>query len=290
MLTVGFIGLGTMGAGMAGRLIEGGFPLSVYNRNPDRAASLVARGARLAASPRDAAQGADIVMAMVADDQASRQVWVGERGALEGMREDAIGIDSSTLSPAWVMELAEKAGRPMLDAPVTGSRVQAAAGQLLFLVGGEAGVLERARPALRVMSRDIVHLGPAGSGARMKLVNNFLCGVHAASIAEAIGFIERSGLDREKALAILTNGAPGSPMVKSLADRMAARDYGIYFALHLMDKDLRYAAAEARSHGVTLRTAEAAEDLFREACDQGWGDRDLSAVVEAVRGRENGTA
>jgi 3-hydroxyisobutyrate dehydrogenase len=178
----------------------------------------------------------------------------------------------------------------VLDAPVTGGRAQAAAGELRFLVGGEAEVLERVRPALQAMGREIVHVGPAGSGARMKLVNNFLCGVHAASLAEAVAFLERGGLDREKALGVLTNGSPASPMVKALSPRMAARDYDLYFALRLMGKDLRYAAAEAQTFGLTLRTAEAAEHLFQDACDQGWGDRDLSAVVEALRRRPDGTA
>ena len=285
MLNLGFIGLGTMGAGMAGRLIDGGFPLTVYNRSAGRAEPLVHRGARLAASPREAAQGADAVIAMVADDEASRQVWLGDTGALAGMRNDAVAMDCSTLSPAWIRELAASARCPVLDAPVTGSRVQAAAGELRFMVGGDAAILERVLPPLKAMGREVVHLGPTGSGARMKLVNNFLCGVQAASMAEAMAFIERGGLDRDKALEILTNGAPASPMVKGLSARMASRDYGIYFALHLMGKDLRYAAAEAQTHGVTLRTAEAAEKLFQDACDQGWGDRDLSAVVEALRGR-----
>ena len=274
-----------MGAGMAGRLLDGGFPLAVYNRSSARAEQLVNRGARLAGSPREAAEGADAVIAMVADDDASRQVWLGSQGALVGMRQDAVAIDCSTLSPAWIAELAANSGHPVLDAPVTGSRVQAAAGELRFMVGGDAAILERVRPALQAMGREVVHLGPTGSGARMKLVNNFLCGVQAASIAEAVAFIERGGLDRDKALEILTNGAPSSPMVKALAARMAARDYDIFFALHLMGKDLRYAATEAKTHGVTLRTAEAAGKLFQDACDQGWGDRDLSAVVEALRGR-----
>jgi 3-hydroxyisobutyrate dehydrogenase len=285
MLNVGFIGLGVMGAGMAGRLIHGGFRVAVFNRNAGRAAPLVDRGARLAASPREVAQGADVVFAMVADDQASREVWLGENGALAGMREGAVAVECSTLSPAWIVELAAATPQPVLDAPVTGGPAQAAAGELRFLVGGEAAILERVRPALQAMSREIVHLGPTGCGARMKLVNNFLCGVHAASLAEAVAFIERGGLDREKALGILTNGTPASPMVKALSGRMVARDYGVYFALSLMGKDLRYASAEAQSYGLKLRTGEAAGMLFQDACDQGWGDRDLAAVVEALRGR-----
>jgi 3-hydroxyisobutyrate dehydrogenase len=177
-----------------------------------------------------------------------------------------------------------EAGCEFLDAPVTGSKGQAAAGELLFLVGGEADTLDRARPVLNVMSRGIVHMGPVGSGARMKLINNFMCGVQAASLGEALAVIERSGLDREAALDVLRNGAPGSPLVNGLSPRITEGDYAVNFALHLMQKDLRYASEEARANGVTLRTAAAALERFNEANERGWGERDFSAVAEAARG------
>jgi 3-hydroxyisobutyrate dehydrogenase len=155
---------------------------------------------------------------------------------------------------------------------------------LLFLVGGDADVLERARPVLQPMSRAIVHLGPSGAGAAMKLINNFFCGVQAAGLAEAIAWIERSGLERAQAVSILTGGAPGSPLVKALAERMANRDYDINFRLDLMAKDLAYAASEASSQGVELSTAAAALARFREAVQAGHGGKDLAAVVEPFRG------
>jgi len=276
-----------MGSGMAGRLLQAGCPLSVYNPHVERAAALVDRGAILASSPRGAAEHADIIIAMVPDDVASRDAWLGPNGALLGAKAGATAIDCSTLSPAWVRELATAAkarGCGFLDAPVTGSRPQAASGELLFLVGGDAAVLERVRPVLRHMSRDIVHLGPAGSGALMKLINNFVCGVQAAVLGEAMAVIEKSGLDREKAVSILANGAPGSPMVKGVSGRMMARTYEVFFKLRLMQKDLTYASREAASHGVDLRTVAGALEWFEQANALGWGDRDMSAVVEALRG------
>jgi 3-hydroxyisobutyrate dehydrogenase len=287
MNTIAFLGLGVMGRGMAARLLGAGFQVVVWNRTPSRAEPLQQKGARLASSPGDAASAADVIVAMVADDAASRDVWVGRDGALASARPGAIAIECSTVSPAWVVELAtEVAARQctLLDAPVLGSRPQAADGQLVFLVGGDAAVLERVRPALEPMSRAIVHLGPVASGARMKLVNNFMAGVQAATLAEALAMIDGIGLDRDAAFSVLANGAPGSPLVKTVGPRMVARDYDVNFALSLMRKDLSYAIDEAATHGVTLSIASAARDRYDKAVQAGLGEADFSAVVEPIRG------
>lgn len=286
MQSIALIGLGNMGAGMARRLLAAGYPLTVYNRTPQRAEPLAAAGAAVAASPREAAQHADIVICMVADDQASRAAWMGENGALAGARPGTILIDSSTLSVGWVRELAAAAAAarcPFLEAPVTGSKPQAANGELLFLAGGDPSTLDAVRPVLAAMSRAIVHLGPVGSGATMKLVNNFVCGVQAAVLAEAMAVIERSGLDRDAALDVLANGAPGSPLVKGVSKRMAARDYRTNFALKLMTKDLTYALAEAARHGVTLTMGATGLEVFRAALAAGLGEKDFAAVAELYR-------
>ncbi len=244
MRSVAVLGLGSMGSGMAHRLLGAGFAVTVYNRTASRAESLRVAGARVAATPREAASGADVIIAMLADDPASRGAWLGENGALAGAKKGAVLIDSGTLSPAWIGELAAAAeahGCSFLDAPVTGSKPQAESGELLFLVGGEAATLNAVRDVLAPMCRGVVHLGPHGSGARMKLINNFVCGVQAAALAEAIAVIEHSGLDRVQALDVLANGAPGSPLVRTLGGRMASRDYRTNFAVDLMAKDLTYA-------------------------------------------------
>jgi len=287
MKSIAFLGLGTMGGGMAARLGGAGFPLTVWNRHRHRADALVTRGARLAESPRDAASGADLVISMVADDQASRSVWLDANGALAGVKRGAVLIESSTLSPAWIAELADRvrgAGCDLLDAPVTGSRTHAASGDLLFLVGGGAEALERARPALAVMgSRGAIHLGPTGSGARLKLINNFVCGVQATALAEAVALIERLGLDISRAFPVLADGAPGSPLVKGVGARMINHDYAVNFALALMRKDLTYAIDEGARAGVPLRSAEAARALFDDAIEAGLGGADFSAIVERLR-------
>jgi 3-hydroxyisobutyrate dehydrogenase len=283
---IAFLGLGLMGSGMAGRLLGAGFPLTVFNRNAERAAPLVQKGARLAGSPREAAVGAEIIISMLADNSASRAVWLGPEGALAGAAPGALLIESSTLTAGWVRELAAIAGRQkldMIDAPVTGSRPAAAAGELVFLVGGTAEALARARPALAVMGRDIVHVGPLGGGAMLKLINNFVCGVQIVALAEAMTMIERSGLDPERAVPVLTNGAPGSPLVKMMGARMSARDYTPNFMMKLMAKDLAYAITEARGQSLQLASAEMALGVLKRAMESGRGDQDVSSVVEMKR-------
>ena len=285
MTSVAFLGLGVMGGGMAGRLLAAGFPVSVWNRTADRAEAFRERGAIVAQSPRDAAAGADVIISMVADDEAARSVWLGDGGAIGGAGQGTLLIESSTVSPKWIAELGTEGlacGCEVLDAPVTGSRTQAASGELLFLVGGEAEPLERARPVLMPMSRDILHLGPLGSGARLKLINNFICGVQAAALAEGLALVEKSGLDLDAALTVLQNGAPGSPLVKAVSNRMVTRDYTVFFKLALMRKDLDYAIAEGARHGLDLTTAENARALFDRAIGQ-WGELDFSAVIESLR-------
>ncbi len=283
---IAFLGLGIMGGGMSQRLLAAGFPVTVYNRNRDKAAALVAGGAQWAESPRAAAMGADIVFSMVADDAASRSMWLGETGALASAGPPAILVESSTLTVAWVRELAAavaQRGLEFVDAPVTGSKNAAAAGELNFLVGGSAAALEKIRPALAAMARSVTHLGPVGSGALVKLINNFVCGVQLASIAEALAWIEQSGLDRTQALAVLLDGAPGSPIAKLTTGRMIAGDFAPNFPLKLMAKDLAYAVKESLARGQPLTTAAAAYDVFQRAIAAGHGDKDMSAVVEPLR-------
>jgi 3-hydroxyisobutyrate dehydrogenase len=275
-----------MGSGMARRLLSFDFPLAVYNRSPEKCHAFSKAGAFVASSPRQAAERSEFIIGMLADDVASRGVWLGEEGALRGAAPGTVLIESSTLSLAWVRELGEHASRrdcPLLDAPVTGTKPHAASGELVFLVGGLAATLETARPVLAVLSRDIIHLGPPGSGASLKLINNFLCGVQAASLAEAMSLLAVTGVDRDKAVSVLTNGAPGSPLVKVLSARAAAGDFTPNFLLRLMAKDLSYALEEGRRHGLTLRTAESARAVFDQAVTAGLGDKDFSAVLEVDR-------
>src|SRR5215813_1657244 len=181
---IAFLGLGIMGGGMATRLLGAGFPLTVFNRTAAKATPLVDRGARLATSPRDAAADADVIISMVADDVASRRMWRGDNGALATAKPGVVLIECSTLTVDCVKELASLAkarGCELLDAPVTGTRPHAAAGQLNFFVGGERTALERVRAVFAPMAQSVTHVGPTGSGAMIKLINNFVCGVEVAA-------------------------------------------------------------------------------------------------------------
>jgi 3-hydroxyisobutyrate dehydrogenase len=213
-------------------------------------------------------------------------MWLGEKGALEVAARGAVLIECSTLSVAWVRELAGLAaarGCEFVDAPVTGSKSHAAAGELNFLVGGSAAALEKARPVLATMGKSVVHLGPTGSGALMKIINNFLCGVQAASLAEAMALIERSGLNRDKTLEVLLSGAPGSGVLKTVSGRATTGDFAPNFLLRLMAKDLTYALEEGRKQSVELTTVSSALDRFKQAVAAGYGEQDFAAIVESLR-------
>jgi len=283
---IAFLGLGIMGGGMARRLLANGFQLTVFNRNVEKSKLFAAEGAQVANSPREAAAQADFIISMVADDNAARSLWTGENGALAAAKPETVCIECSTVSVNWVRELAAIAAKKhceFLDAPVTGSKNQAASGELNFLVGGYSSTLEKARPVLAAMSKAIVHLGPTGSGALIKLINNFVCGVQVASLAEALAMIERSGLNRAKALEVLTLGAPGSPLVRTVAGRMTAPDFTPNFLLRLMAKDIGYAIQEGGKLSVELVTAKAALEDFQKAIAAGFGDKDIAAIVEPFR-------
>lgn len=283
---IAFLGLGLMGSGMARRLLVNGFPLTVFNRNPEKSKPFTAEGARVAMSPREAALGADVIISMVADDNASRGLWLGETGALTAAAPATVCIECSTVTVGWVRELAAVAAAKQcefLDGPVTGSKTHAAAGELNFMVGGAAATLEKVRPVLAAMSKTILPVGPVGSGALLKLINNFVCGVQVAALAEAMAMIERSGLDRAKALEIIANGAPGSPLVKTVSARMITPDYTPNFSLRLMTKDLGYAIAEGGKLSLHLSTAAAALDVFQKSIVAGYGEKDMAAVVEPFR-------
>jgi len=286
MQRIAVLGLGIMGGAMAQNLLKAGFEVTVYNRSPEKAAPLEAAGAHVAATPREAAQTVDVVLSMVADDIASRAMWLGDDGALAGVREGQILIESSTLSTAWVRELvslAQTRDCRFLDAPVAGSKPQVEAGELVFLVGGDADVVSRAQPVFDAMGRRVIHLGPSGSGTTLKLINNLIGGVQIAVLAEGLVLAERAGLDMEQVTSFLTNAAPGSPMVKAKAAVMTQRDYTTNFALRWMHKDLTYALDEAMYRTVPLPTVAAAREMYRMAMGRGLADQDFAAVAEVLR-------
>ena len=285
-MKVTLMGLGAMGSGMAQRLLDAGFELTIFNRTPERAKRLMEKGATLVGTPREAVQNAEIAICIVADDNASHAVWLGPNGALCDVKPGTILIESSTLTPAWVRELAGEAAKrncDFLDAPVTGSKPQAEAGRLTFLVGGDAQVLDRARPVLKTMSREIRYFGPTSSGAKVKLLNNLLCGIHVSSFAEMLLLAERMGVDAKAAAEFVSTGAPGSPIVKIAFQRMTESDFAPNFSVRLMAKDLAYATAEGASLSIETPIANEARKLYETAIAEGLGAKDFCAVIEVLR-------
>jgi 3-hydroxyisobutyrate dehydrogenase len=251
MAQVAFLGLGRMGQGMAGRYLDGGFTVAVWNRSKPKAEDLIARGARWAISPADAADGADAVVTMVADDEASSAVWLGQDGAASRSKAGTLAIECSTVSYRHALDLSrELRGRGLvyIDSPVTGLPDAAAAGKLTLLVGAEPADLERARPYLAPLSTTIRHFGAVGSGTVYKLINNLMGAIQIAGIAEGLAIAEQAGLDMKLVLEAIETGVAASPQVLRHSKRMVARNFsGATFTAALRHKDAAYAVALAES-------------------------------------------
>jgi 3-hydroxyisobutyrate dehydrogenase len=248
---VAFIGLGRMGHGMAGRYLDAGFTLAVWNRSQAKAADLIARGARWAASPADAADGADAVVTMVADDEASRAVWLGQDGAAAKAKTGMLAIECSTVSHRHALDLArELRGRGLIyiDSPVTGLPDAAASGTLTLLVGAEPADLDAARTYLAPLGTTIRHFGAVGAGTVYKLINNLMGAIQIAGIAEGLAIAEQAGLDMKLVLEAIEGGVAASPQVLRHSRRMVARNFsGATFTAALRHKDAAYAVALAES-------------------------------------------
>src|SRR4051812_41256254 len=251
MTKVGFIGLGRMGHGMAGRYLDAGFSVAVWNRSKAKAEGLITRGARWATSPEDAAIGADAVVTMVADDEASRAVWLTKDGAAATMKAGTLAIECSTVSYRHVLDMARvlrERGIVYIDCPVTGLPDAAASGKLTLLVGADAADLERARPFLTPLSSTIRHFGAVGTGTVYKLINNLMGAIQIAGIAEGLAIAEQAGLDMKLVLEAVETGVAASPQVIRHSKRMVERNFaGATFTAALRHKDAAYAVALAET-------------------------------------------
>lgn len=281
--SIAILGLGAMGQRMAQRLLAAGHKVRVWNRTAERAAPLMALGAFIAPTPKVAAQGAQVVIAMVRDDTASRAVWLDpETGALGGMVPGSVAIESSTLTPSWVRTLADHAqstGVDFLDAPVAGSRAQAEAGQLIYFVGGARAVLDRVEPLLQTMGQAVHHVGETGSGAALKLAANALFGIQVTALAELIAMLREAGLDVPRAIEVLSATPICSPAAKGAAASMLSGAFAPMFPVELVEKDLHY-ALHARQHTPEhLPIVAAAHKVFTHALHKGMGGLNLTSVA-----------
>jgi 3-hydroxyisobutyrate dehydrogenase len=287
-MRVAFLGLGKMGAGMASRLITGGHQVSVYNRNPDRAAPLGQLGARVAASPRVAAERADVIIGMTADDESSRAIWLGESGALAADNlPDALAIECSTLSHDWVMELAGHVrgrGFRYVDSPVTGLPDAAASGTLTLLVGAEPADLDAARPIFASLATRVLHFGGVGQGTVYKLMVNLMGAVQIASAAEGIALAERAGLDLKLVVDAVASGQAASPQVVRNVRRFVAGDHSmVNFTPALRLKDIEYGLRLAKKLGAACAFGAVAGDLYRKLCELGFANQNESRIIDVLR-------
>jgi len=290
MSTVAFLGLGRMGHAMASRLLAAGHEVVVHNRTADRARDLIRAGARQAESARDAATGAAAVFAMVADDEASRTMWLGGDGALAAdVSPQALAIECSTLSRDWVAELcaaARQRGMRYLDCPVTGLPAAAAEGQLTMLIGAEDEDLRAAEPLLAPLAANSFHFGPPGTGTAYKLMINLMGAVQIAAVAEGMAIAERAGLDLQLVARAISSGQAASPQVIRNSKRMADGDHDrdVVFSGRLRHKDVTYAMQLARELDVGAPLGEAALAALERLLAAGFGEDNESRVFDIVRG------
>jgi 3-hydroxyisobutyrate dehydrogenase-like beta-hydroxyacid dehydrogenase len=277
---VAFLGLGAMGAPMAGRLLDAGHDLTVWNRTPARADALVARGATAAATPAEAARDAEVVVTMVADPPALDQVIEAVAGSID---PGAVLVEMSTVGPTAIRSVAEGlAPVRVLDAPVLGSVPQAEAGSLTILVGGDRDALARCAEVLEAIGR-IVHVGPAGAGATVKLANNAAGMSALVALGEVLSFTDRAGLDPEAVLDALGMGPLASFVERWRPGVTGATGGRVDFRLVLARKDLALAADEAQELGVRLQMVRDAIAACDEAIAAGLGEQDNTAVARHVR-------
>ena len=280
---VGFIGLGIMGRPMAKNLMEAGYELVVHNRSPEKAEELAKEGnATAAASPGQVAQACDIVITMLPDSPDVEAVVAGEGGVLEGIRDGALLVDMSTISPVVTKELSEmvrEKGASMLDAPVSGGDVGAIEGALSIMVGGSEEDFERARPLFDVMGKAATHVGPIGAGQVVKACNQIVVALTIEAISEALVLGSKGGVKPEKLVEALSGGLAGSAVMEAKKEKFFSHDFEPGFRIELHHKDLGIALAAGREYGVALPATAIVDQMLEALKAKGRGDRDHSALL-----------
>src|SRR6202050_1834227 len=280
--TVGLIGLGLMGGPMGQNLLRAGFPVVSWNPTKAKADDLVRGGANLPADPGAVAGEADVLITIVSDPAALEEVLFGARGAIEALRPGSTLVDSSTVSPELARQIAAACaehGVDFLDAPVTGGTWGAKKGELVFMIGGKAEVLERVRPVLEAVGKKFFLLGPSGAGQTVKLAMNLILALEVEALAEALALATSGGVEGEKLVEVMQSSMARAGVLDVKAPLMLKNEYAASFPLRLMHKDMRLALELARQQGVTLPAAAAAYGTYSAVKDASQDDPDYSAVA-----------
>ncbi|MBO0905324.1 NAD(P)-dependent oxidoreductase [Jiella sonneratiae] len=285
MPTIAFLGLGAMGSRIARNILASGGDLVVWNRNPEKTEPYVAAGARAASSPRQAGEMADIVLAMVSNDEASREVWLDEEtGALAGMAAGKTAIEVSTLTPDFVRSLgsamAEK-GVDLVEAPVSGTLPQAENAGLVFFLAGKTDALDRAEAVLKPLGKSLERVGDWGDAATVKLATNAILGVNVAAWAEVVAMLDRSQADTQTAVDAIAKTAVWAPNFAYLTSSMIKSDFDPKFPVELLDKDFRYALGLTGKGEAPM--IEKAHETFERAIAEGLGAENMTAVAKLYR-------
>ncbi|MCG8610916.1 MAG: NAD(P)-dependent oxidoreductase [Pseudomonadales bacterium] len=284
MTNIAFLGLGAMGSRMVRHLIAADHSVTVWNRTHDATKPLAESGAVAAETPADAARDAEVVISMVRDDEASREVWLNEKtGALKTLPRGAIAIESSTLTPAWIAELSsacELAGIQFADAPLAGSRPQAEAARLIYFVGAEVATFERIKPLLLQMGGVVHHTGEVGTGAQIKLAVNALFGVQVGVVAELMGLLQKQGLDLKQAYEIIGSTPVCSPAAKLAGDAMIAGQFAPAFPIELVEKDFGYVQSVAVHEGSDIPLIDATLQVLQRGINKGLANDNITGIAQ----------
>lgn len=283
-LKVGFIGLGLMGKPMALNINKKGFPLSVYNRTPAKAAEFKKLGIPVYSSPAQLAKNSDVVITMVTAPKDVKEVALGKNGIAEGAEPGTIVIDMSTIGPSAAKEVAKglaKKGIDFIDAPVTGSTDRAKTGELVIFVGGDRKVFEKVKPVLSAMGTELSYMGPVGSGQAIKLVNNLIGGETIAVLGEAFMLGQSLGLTKKQIYEALKNTFSISPNMRNKMPMIVSGKYPVMFSVANMRKDLKLGLTE-KSPTTPLPILKTTEAIYKKTMDQGWGDEDIAATFKVI--------
>lgn len=283
--SVGFVGMGIMGRGMAANLLRHGFDVTVWNRTPSRVAPLAEAGAAVGGSPTAVAENNTVIVVCVSDTPDVEEVILGPQGVIHGIQPGSLVIDCSTISPNTTKEIAARLqgkGAHMLDAPVSGGSEGAAKGTLSIMVGGDAAQVERAMPILQAMGKTITHVGDQGAGQMAKLVNQILVVVTMQAVGEALLLAQAGGLDLEQTLAAVGGGAAGSWMLNNRGPQVIRRDWRPGFTIDLQQKDLRLVLETADQLGIPLPATAQVFQYYRALQQLGLGGEGNHALVKAL--------
>lgn len=293
MMKLGFVGLGVMGSRLVKRLLGAGYTVTGYNRTKDKADGLIAQGMRWVETPNEVAQTSDIIFSMVTDTKAVEAVTQGDAGIIAGLSKSKLYIDMSTMSPSYSRTLAEQVrakGAQMLDAPVSGSVATLEAGKLSIMVGGERSAFERALPVLQTFGPTVNHVGGNGLAVSMKIALNLGLAVQMLAFSETVLLAEKSGIAREKAIAVVLASVVASPMVQYRGPfALAHPEGGAWFDCTMMQKDVGLALELGRSLGVPLPTTSVTNEYLTAARSMGLGQQDFAVLFDVLAGLANVT-